>query len=72
MKSALVILAVILSGCTSKTEFGPCIGLGEDRNPALEYRLSANNLVWAVLGFELLAPPIVVAVNETFCPVSKK
>lgn len=45
---------------------------GEVKDTKLTYKLSANNLVWAILGFSLVAPPVIVVVNETFCPVGRK
>ena len=73
MKKVLAVCMVLaLSGCTSSTEFGACVGAFDDKDPSLKYKLSANNLVWAILGFGLVAPPIVVAVDETFCPVGRK
>ena len=65
-------LIVLLSGCTSKTELGDCVGIGDDKDPKLVYKLSAGNLFWAILGIELIAPPIIVAVDETFCPVRRR
>jgi hypothetical protein len=73
MRAILLILAVsLLAACTSKTDFGPCIGLGDDRDPKLEYKLSAWNVAMGVIFVELIAPPIFVAVDETFCPVGRK
>ncbi len=69
---AACLVALAISGCTSATEFGPWVGVVDEKDPALVYKLSANNLVWAILGFELIAPPVVVALNETFCPVGRK
>jgi hypothetical protein len=65
-------LLVILTGCTSKTEFGDCIGLADDKEPDLIYKVSAWNVFVAVVGIEMIAPPILVAVDETFCPVGRK
>lgn len=73
MKTTMIILLLLaLTGCQSSTQYGPCIGLGEDRNPALEYKLSARNLVVALIFIELIAPPIIVGVDETFCPIGMK
>lgn len=73
MKSLLVVLMVVLlAGCTSRTEFGECIGLSDERVPGLVYKVSAWNLFVAIIGFEMIAPPIFVAVDETFCPIGKK
>lgn len=60
------------AGCTSSTEFGDCVGIGDDKNPALVYKLSVWNTFLAVFVSELIVPPIVVLANETFCPVGKK
>jgi len=72
MKKVLLISLLLLAGCTSKTEYGPCIGAFDDRNPKLEYKMSFNNLVVGALFFELILPPISVVVNETFCPIGVK
>ena len=74
MKSLIVAMAVVaaLSGCTSKTEFGDCIGAFDDKKPGLEYKVSAWNLGMAIIGFSLVLPPIFVIVDQTFCPVGKK
>jgi hypothetical protein len=66
------ILCLFIMGCTSSTEFGPCVGIGEDRDTSLVYKISAMNLFWGIIGFSLVAPPIIVVVDETFCPVGRK
>jgi hypothetical protein len=71
-KTLLILAAVFLSGCTSETEFGACIGAFDDKRPELIYKVSANNLVWGILGFSLVAPPIFVIVDQFHCPVGKK
>ena len=69
MKRALAVLIMIaLAGCESRTDYGSCVGLGEKQNPKLHYKLSSQNIVVAVIFFELIAPPIVVVSDETFCP----
>ena len=68
----ICLVGLTLSGCTGSTEFGVCVGVTDDRDPKLAYKLNANNLVWAILGFELVFPPIIVAVDETYCPVGRK
>jgi hypothetical protein len=67
-----VMLAAVLAGCTSRTEFGPCVGIGDDKDPKLTYKLSAWNLALAIVFIGVVIPPILVAVDETFCPVGKK
>lgn len=73
MKKFIIGLSLLsLIGCTSKTEFGSCIGALEEKNPKLQYKVSAENIILAVLFFEMVAPPIIVFLNETHCPVGNK
>lgn len=65
-------IAVLLSGCTEKTEFGPCIGAFDDKDPKLTYKLSGWNLALGIIFFEVIAPPVIVIADETFCPVGRK
>ena len=71
-KIIALMLVVLLTGCTSNTEFGPCVGIGEDKNPNLVYKVSAWNVVLGILFFELVLPPVFVAVDEFYCPVGIK
>lgn len=70
MKRALaaVLLLLALVGCTSRTEYGECVGAFDERDPHLIYKVSGWNIAMAVLFWELVAPPIVVIVDETLCP----
>ena len=74
MKKLLpIILAVaVLAGCTTRTEFGPCVGAGEDKNSALTYKLDVWNTFLGILFIETIVVPIVVVANELYCPVGKK
>ena len=74
MKKLLVLSAILigLSSCTSKTEFGPCIGAFEDKNPAKVYKISIWNVAMGIIFIEMLIPPIVVIVDGTLCPVGNK
>ena len=72
MKSLiLVAMLALLAGCESRTEYGECVGLADKQSPKLEYKVSARNLVVGIVFIELIAPPVLVAVNETYCPVGK-
>lgn len=72
MKYLMLLCLIALTSCTSKTEFGPCIGLADDKDPKLNYRVSTGNLVVAVIFSELIVPPVVVALNELYCPIGVK
>lgn len=74
MKRILIVLAaaLMLAACTSRTEHGDCVGIGEDKDPKLTYKLDTTNLVLGIVFVETIVVPVIVAVNETFCPVGKK
>jgi hypothetical protein len=67
--SVALLLALMLTGCVSRTDYGQCVGLGDKKNPKLHYKVSANNLVVGIVFIELIAPPIIVATDEFYCPV---
>lgn len=69
---AIIVVLISLAGCVSKTQYGPCIGAFEEKDPHLIYKLSVWNVAMAIIGFELILPPVVVLVNETLCPVGRK
>ena len=67
--TAVVLSCIFLTGCETRTEYGECVGLGEDQNPTLHYKVSAQNVVVGILFSEMIAPPAVVLLSETYCPV---
>ena len=69
---AIIIIAILFTGCTSKTEFGECIGVLQDKKPELEYKLSVWNTILAVVFSETIIVPVLVVANEHSCPVGKK
>jgi hypothetical protein len=70
MKKLLIAL-LLLSGCTSSTEDGPCIGAFDTKEPGVKYKLSAWNIGVGILFFSAIIPPVLVLADETFCPVEK-
>jgi hypothetical protein len=74
MKKILVIatLMALLTGCTSSTQYGSCVGIADDKAPNLQYKLSIWNTFLAIVFSETIIVPIVVLVNETYCPVGVK
>lgn len=66
------IVAILAAGCTSKTEYGECVGVLQDKKPELEYKLSAWNTFVAIVFSETIVVPVVVIANEHSCPVGKK
>lgn len=68
----ILLVALMLTGCTTKTQYGECIGAFDNKKPDLEYKLSALNLALAVIFSETIVVPVVVVADETRCPVGKK
>jgi len=62
------VVLLALTACETRTEYGKCVGLGERQDPKLEYKLSSRNITLGVIFIELIAPPIIVVTDETFCP----
>jgi hypothetical protein len=69
VKSLVVLSVILLTACTNKTEYGSCVGIGDKQNPKLHYKVSAWNVTMGILFVELIAPPIFVVLDETYCPV---
>lgn len=67
-----LIFIALLAGCTSSTTYGECVGLGEDKNPNLHYKVSVLNVVMAIVFSQTIVVPVVVAVDEFYCPVGYK
>lgn len=73
MKKMFVVLMMLscfmFASCTTRTEYGECIGAFDTPNPNLQYSTSGWNVAMGVIGFEMLVPPIVVIASCTKCPV---
>ncbi len=67
-----MLLLLLTAGCTSKTEYGECIGFFDEDNPHLQYKLSIWNTFIAVVFSETLVVPIVYAADYAKCPVGHK
>lgn len=73
MKTIAALLVLLaLAGCTSKTEFGECVGMMDDKKPGLEYKASGWNIAMGIIFVELIFPPVLVVVDQFHCPVGKK
>lgn len=70
--AVLLICTMLLAGCTTNTEYGQCIGLGDKEKPNLVYKLSIWNTVLAVIFIETVIVPIWVAVDLAKCPIAKQ
>lgn len=72
-KVAVVIACLtLLAGCESRTLYGECVGIDADKDARLEYKLSVRNTVVGFIFIETIFVPVIVLVNETYCPVGYK
>ena len=73
MKKFIVIALILLflSGCTTRTSFGECIGITDTPKPNLVYRLSYWNVFLAFIFSETIVVPAVVIFADLRCPVEK-
>lgn len=68
----LLLLAFSLFACEEATQYGPCIGANDQRSPDFYYKLSTNNVVMAIIFVETVYVPIVVVLDELYCPVARR
>lgn len=69
-KTIALLFTLLLAGCQSRTDLGPCVGLGDPQKPGLHYKVSVRNIVLGIVFVETIVVPVVVAVDETYCPVN--
>lgn len=74
MRKAIVGLFIIgcLTSCTQRTEFGECIGLVDEKNPALKYDISIWNGVVATFLSGTVVVPVWTLAKQIQCPSGKK
>lgn len=70
--STILVAVLLLTACSGSTEYGECIGLGDDKDPALTYRISIWNAFWSVVFIETIIVPIEWVVDYAECPTGKK
>jgi hypothetical protein len=70
--AALFLAGLLAAGCTSSTAYGPCVGVTDDRDPALTYKVSTRNVVLGAIFVETLFAPALVLLTEWTCPVGRK
>lgn len=72
MKTSIVALSLVLAGCTSSTPYGKCVGANDKEDPKLEYKYSGWNIAMGIIFVEMIAPPIIVVLDELKCPTGPK
>lgn len=69
---ALLLVLLVATSCASKTEFGDCVGLSDEQKPELIYKTSVRNVVIGAVFFQTIFTPILVGMNQFYCPVGRK
>ena len=64
-----LIMSVFLTGCTTSTHLGQCIGVTDTPKPGLVYKVSYWNLFMAFIFSETIIVPLVVVFDSIKCPV---
>jgi hypothetical protein len=73
VKRLILGLSLLFAGCESSTQFGKCVDIAKDNaDPKLEYELSAHNVILGIVFVEMVFPPLIVALSETYCPTGIK
>jgi len=67
-----LLLALLLVSCSGSNQHGECLGLADDKNPALVYKISVRNAFWSLVGIETIIAPILWATDYAYCPVDRK
>jgi hypothetical protein len=67
----VLLMCVMLSSCTSHTQYGECVGLFDEHEINLRYGVSAWNVIMAFIFSETVIVPVVVVLTELECPVGK-
>lgn len=68
---AIALILLFLSGCTTRTSFGECIGITDNPKPNLVYKVSYWNLFMAFIFSETIIVPVVVVFDSLKCPIGK-
>jgi hypothetical protein len=69
---AAALMLALLTGCTSRTPYGQCIGAFDEKAPDVQYKVDGWNLAMAIIFFETVVVPVVVVATELRCPVATK
>lgn len=67
-----VLLIMLITGCTSATKYGECVGLLDTKDPNLYYETKTSNVVLAVVFSETVVVPLFVVLKQYQCPIGNK
>lgn len=68
ISTVLIVSLLSLTACTNSTEYGECIGINDQENPALHYKYSAWNIALAIIFSETIFVPLIVIFDDLKCP----
>ncbi len=64
-----LMLCFLVSGCTTSTRCGECVGLNGTEKVGVVYKYNALNIALAIIFFETVFVPVVVALDCVKCPL---
>lgn len=67
----LISILILLAGCTTKTTYGECIGITDDKQPNLQYKADTGNIILAFIFSETIVVPAVVVFSDLYCPIAE-
>lgn len=68
----ITLLTACKSGVVVDGKKYDCVGLNQEKDSTLVYKYSTRNIVVGAIFIEIIAPPVIVVLNELQCPVKVK
>ena len=74
MKKLILVLSLsaFMFSCKGRSDLGECIGLTDDGESQLIYKVSVRNAFWSFVGLETIIAPILWFTDFAKCPVRIK
>jgi len=72
LMTLVMVMMLALSACTEQTQYGKCIGISDEKDPNLVYKVDTKNAVLGILFFETIIVPINVVNDCLYCPYKQK
>lgn len=67
-----ILLLFALSGCTTETKYGPCVGVTGPKDPSLVYEVNIQNVAIGVIFAQTVVVPIYIVLKAWECPEGKR
>lgn len=65
-------VCALLLGCARETQYGKCVGYGQEKDPTLEYEYSTRNIVVGAIFAQTIFVPVLVFFKQLECPTNIK